>query len=149
MRKLAVLLAVAVIGMVASCASEAPEVQKYYTDAKAMWDEVNKAFTLPKGNERMAAMNKFITEKWDEKIVSGLSQYLQQAPSGKYAVEAKKLLEEARNSQALRAFAAARPMLQNNSLPKTPEEADSLAARWQRQQQSAADTSAAHAPSGQ
>ncbi len=148
MQRLVYVFVLAVMMIVVSCASEAPEVQKLYTDAKSMWDEVNKAFTLPKGEERTLAMNKFISEKYDEKIVGSLSQYLSQAPSGKYAADAKKLMEEARSSQALRAFAQMRPMLQNQALPKTPEEADSLAARWQREQQGGIDTTSG-AGSGQ
>ena len=37
--------------MMMSCASEAPETQKLYTDAKQMWDDLNHAFALDKGQE--------------------------------------------------------------------------------------------------
>ncbi|MCC6962651.1 MAG: hypothetical protein IT585_05315 [candidate division Zixibacteria bacterium] len=145
MRKLIPLLSLALfaLAVLASCASEAPEITKLYTDAKSMWDEINKSFSLPRGAERTAAMNKFIAEKWDEKIIGSLTQYLEKAPSGKHIAEAKKLLEEARNSQALRAFAQARPLFEQMGAPKTPEEAESLTVRWQRQQQQAADTTGA------
>lgn len=145
MRKLTPLLSLALftLALLASCASEAPEITKLYDDAKSMWDEVNKSLQLPRGPERTTAMNKFIAEKWDEKIIGSLTQYLEKAPSGKHATEAKKLLEEARSSQALRAFAQARPLFEQMGAPRTPEEAESLTARWQRQQQQAADTTGA------
>ncbi len=148
MRKLIPLLSLSLfaLALFASCASEAPEITKLYTDAKSMWDEINQSFSLPRGAERTAAMNKFIAEKWDEKIIGSLTQYLEKAPSGKHVTEAKKLLGEAQNSQALRAFAQARPLFEQMGAPTTPEEAESLTARWQRQQQQqqqAVDTSGA------
>lgn len=47
-RAIMICLAVLMVGALVSCASEAPETQKLYTDAKQMWDELNRAFTLEK-----------------------------------------------------------------------------------------------------
>ncbi len=132
-----VLFVLAAMLLLAACASEPAETQRIFTDTKAMWDELNKAFTLPRGDERTQAMNKFISDKWDEKIVSGFQNYLRVAPSGKFAKEANRLLEEAKNSQALRMLAQARPLLEQmgTGVPKTVAEAESLTARFQRENQ--------------
>ena len=79
-----------------SCASEAPETQKLYTDAKQMWDDLNRAFSLEKGQARIDMMNKILTEEWDVKIVTNLEAYLKTAPTGKFAAEATTLLNKPR-----------------------------------------------------
>jgi hypothetical protein len=125
-----VLVAAAVMMLVvvlASCASETPETQKLYTDAKQMWDDLNKGFSLPKGQERITLMNKVLDEEWDVKIVANLEKYLKDAPSGKYASEAKTLLDQAQKSDYLRMLGQARPMMKMlGDQPKTVQEVDSL-----------------------
>ncbi len=126
-----VLVSVAVIAMAAfmvSCASEAPETQKLYTDAKQMWDDLNRAFSLEKGQERIDLMNKVLSEEWDVKIIKNLEEYLKLAPKGKFSAEATTLLEQAKNSDRLRMLGQARPMLQMmGGQPKTVQEVDSIA----------------------
>lgn len=125
------LLSTAFIAMTAillSCASEAPETQKLYTDAKHMWDELNRAFSLEKGQERIDLMNKVLGEEWDVKIIKNLEEYLKAAPKGKFSAEATTLLEQAKNSDRLRMLSQARPMLQlMGGQPKTVQEVDSMA----------------------
>ncbi len=135
----------------AGCASEPAPTQKLYTDSKMMWDEVNRAFTLPgRSPERVDLMNKILSEKWDVQIVSNLQQYLKDAPNGKYAKEATDLLEKARQSDKLRMLAQVRPMLEQQGIPKTAAESDSVAARLNRErmQQSGSDTAAKPATTG-
>lgn len=126
-----VVLSIAVIamfGVMVSCASESPETQKLYTDAKQMWDDLNRAFTLEKGQERIDLMNKVLSEEWDTKIIKNLEDYLKAAPKGKYATEATTLLEQAKASDRLRMLGQARPMLKMmGGQPKTVQEVDSLA----------------------
>lgn len=120
----ALVMAVALV----SCASEAPETQKLYTDAKQMWDDLNNAFLLEKGQERIDKMGKILNEEWDVKIVTGLEAYLKAAPTGKYAAEATALLSEAKNSERLKMLGQARPMLQMmGGAPKSSAEVDSMA----------------------
>lgn len=115
------------MAMLASCASESPETQKLYTDAKQMWDDLNKGFTLPKGPERITLMNKVLDEEWDVKIVANLEKYLKDAPSGKYASEAKTLLDQAQKSEYIKMLGQARPMMKMlGDQPKTVQEVDSL-----------------------
>ena len=117
------------------CATESAQTQALYTDAKTMWDEMNRAFTLVgKSPERVELMNKIITEEWDVKIVEKLDQYLKDAPSGKYAKEAKELLAQARSSDRLRRLGQVRPLLQQQGIPKTPAEAESVQIRLRQQQ---------------
>lgn len=124
-------LSIALLAMAAvmvSCASEAPETQKLYTDAKQMWDDLNHAFALDKSQERIDLMNKVLTEEWDTKIVKNLEEYLKLSPKGKYAAEAASLLEQAKSSDRLRMLGQARPMLKMmGGQPKTVQEVDSLA----------------------
>ena len=121
------LAATMLVLMLASCASEAPETQKLYTDAKQMWDDLNKGFLLPKGQERISLMNKVLDEEWDVKIVTNLTQYLKTAPTGKFASEATSLLEQAKNSDRIKMLTQARPMLKlMGEQPKTVEQVDSL-----------------------
>lgn len=127
-KALMICLAVLMIGALVSCASEAPETQKLYTDAKQMWDELNHAFTLEKGQARIDLMSKILNEEWDVKIIANLEAYLKAAPKGKFAAEAATLLNEAKNSDRLRMLGQTRPMLQMmGGAPKTPEQVDSLA----------------------
>ena len=121
------LAATMLVLMLASCASEAPETQKLYTDAKQMWDDLNKGFLLPKGQERISLMNKVLDEEWDVKIVANLEKYLRDAPSGKYAAEAKTLLDQAQKSEYVKMLGQARPMMKMlGDQPKTVQEVDSL-----------------------
>ena len=114
--------------MMMSCASEAPETQKLYTDAKQMWDDLNHAFALDKGQERIDLMNKVLTEEWDVKIVKNLEEYLKLSPKGKYAAEATTLLEQAKSSDRIKMLGQARPMLKMmGGQPKTVQEVDLLA----------------------
>lgn len=139
--------------IVSGCASESAQTQALYTDAKKMWDEVNRAFTLAgKSAERVELMNRIITEEWDVKIVEKLDQYLKDAPSGKYAKEAKELLAQARSSDKLRMLGQVRPMLQQQGIPKTPAEAESVQIRLrqqQLQQQAKSDSAEPANPGGQ
>ena len=105
------LLALALTVGLVGCSSETPETQKLYTDAKMMWDEVNRGFTLPKGAERSTLMNKIIDEKWDSLIVSDLTDYVKKAPGGKFSKEAKALLDSAQASDKLRMITQVRPFL--------------------------------------
>ncbi len=124
---LMVVAVMAMVSVVLSCSSEAPETQKLYTDAKQMWDDMNKAFALPKGQERIDLMNKLLSEEWDVKIVTNLTQYLKTAPTGKFASEATSLLEQAKNSDRIKMLTQARPMLKlMGEQPKTVEQVDSL-----------------------
>ncbi len=69
-KALVILVVVAMAGALVSCASEAPETQKLFTDAKQMWDDLNKAFSLEKGQERIDMMRKILNEEWDVKIIA-------------------------------------------------------------------------------
>jgi hypothetical protein len=106
---------------VGGCASEPAQTQALYTDAKRLFDEIDRAFTLPGSAERRALMNKIISEKWDIQVVDKLRQYLKEAPKGKYAPEATSLLDKAMKSEHLQMFGQLRPFLekQNQGLPKT------------------------------
>ena len=99
-----------------------------------MWDEINRAFTLPKGQERTDLMNKAINEQWDMLIVSKLEEYEKAAPSGKFAKEAKALLEQAKSSDKIRVLGQVRPYLQQMNAPKTTTGTDSAAGQQQQQQ---------------
>jgi hypothetical protein len=124
---LMVVAMMAMLSLVLSCSSEAPETQKLYTDAKQMWDDLNRAFSLPKSQERIDLMNKLLSEAWDVKIVDNLNQYLKAAPTGKFAAEATSLLEQVKNSDRVRMLGQARPMMQMlGDKPKTVQEVDSL-----------------------
>ncbi len=127
-KALMIFAALAMVSVLVSCASEAPETQKLYTDAKQMWDDLNNAFLLEKGQERIDKMGKILNEEWDVKIVAGLEAYLKAAPTGKYAAEATALLSEAKNSERLKMLGQARPMLQMmGGAPKSSAEVDSMA----------------------
>lgn len=120
--------------MIIGCSSEPPQTEKLYTDARAMWDEINKAFTLPgRSQERVTAMNKLISEKTDIQLVSKLEQYLKDAPNGKYAKEAGALLDSARSSRQVQGLAQVRPFLEKTGAPKTAAEADSVANQIRRE----------------
>jgi hypothetical protein len=127
---------------VGGCASETTQTQALYTDAKKMLDEIDRAFTLPGSSERVALMNKIISEKWDIQVVDKLRQYLKEAPKGKYATEATDLLDKAIRSDHLRMLGQVRPILeqQNQGIPKTQAEADSMTARLSKQQQAKPDS---------
>lgn len=128
LKAIMICVAVLMIGVLVSCASEAPETQKLYTDAKQMWDDMNHAFTLEKGQARIDMMSKILDEEWDVKIITNLEAYLKSAPTGKFAAEATALLSEAKNSERLKLLGQTRPMLQMmGGAPKTPEQVDSLA----------------------
>jgi hypothetical protein len=136
---------------VGGCASESAQTQALYTDAKKLSDEIDRAFTLQgRSPERVALMNKIITEKWDIQVVDKLRQYLKEAPKGKYATEATELLDRATKSEHLRMLGQVRPILEQQNLetPKTQAEADSLAARLGRQQQAKSDSAAQATPGG-
>ncbi|MCX6833204.1 MAG: hypothetical protein NT028_13945 [candidate division Zixibacteria bacterium] len=136
---------------VGGCASEPVQTQALYTDAKKLFDEIDRAFTLPsRSTERVALMNKIISEKWDIQVVDKLRQYLKEAPKGKYATEAATLLDKAMKSDHLRGLGLVRPILEKQSqgIPKTPAEADSMTARLSRQQQAKPDSAAKSAPGG-
>jgi len=128
------------VATVTSCSSESAETQTLYTDAKSMWDELHRAFMLPKGDERTQEMYKFINEGWDTKIVDKLELYLTQAPDGKYAKEAKSLLEEAQKSQELRGLGQMRALSGQLGLPQNQSQVDSAAAKAQEIQESVQDT---------
>jgi hypothetical protein len=133
---------------VGGCASESAQTQALYTDAKRMYDEIERSFTLPgRSTERVTLMNKIITEKWDIQVVDKLREYLKEAPKGKYATEATDLLDQAIKSEHLRMLGQVRPILEQQSqgIPKTPAEADSMAARLGKQQQ---DSVAQSTPGG-
>lgn len=120
---------------IGGCASEPAQTQALYTDAKKLSDEIDRAFTLPgRSPERVALMNKIISEKWDIQVVDKLRQYLKEAPKGKYAAEATDLLDKAIKSEHLRMLGQVRPILeqQSQAIPKT-----------------AADSAAKSAPAGQ
>jgi hypothetical protein len=125
---LALLIAICLTTIVAvGCSKETTQTQQLYVDAKAMWDEINRAFSL-QGNsqERITAMNKVITDKLDLQLVSKLEQYLKDAPSGKYAKEAQLLLDQARNSEQIIRLGQVRPFLEKAGAPKTAAEVDSV-----------------------
>ena len=135
---------------VGGCASEPAQTQALYTDAKKMFDEIDRAFTLPGSTERRTLMLKIIGEKWDIQVVDKLRQYLREAPKGKYATEAAALLDKAIKSDHLRGLGQVRPILEQQSqgIPKTPAEADSMTARLNRQQQAKPDSAAKSPPGG-
>jgi hypothetical protein len=110
-----------------SCGSEPPETQALYTDAKAMYDEIIAAFQLPgQSAERSQAMREIILNDKDLKLLSNLEQYLREAPDGKYAKEAKDLLEMVRQNMNIRMLGQLRPMMQQTG-GETPEaQLDSL-----------------------
>ena len=114
--------------------SESADTQKLYTDAKMMFDELNRGFTMPKSQERITLMKKIIDEKWDLQIVSKLEQYLKEAPKGKYAKDAAGLLDQARTSYNIKILGQARPLLEKMGTPKTASEVDSLGARVKQSQ---------------
>jgi hypothetical protein len=135
---------------VGGCASESTQTQALYTDAKKMSEEISRAFTLPgRSTERVALMNKIISEKWDIQVVDKLRQYLKESPKGKYATEAANLLDQSIKSEHLMMIGQIRPILekQNQAIPKTPAEADSLTSRLSKQQPAKPD-SAANSGSG-
>lgn len=136
---------------VGGCASESAQTQALYTDAKKLLDEIDRAFTLPaRSTERVALMNKIISEKWDIQVVDKLRQYLKEAPKGKYATEATVLLDKAMKSDHLRMIGQVRPILEQQSqgIPKTQAEVDSMSARLSKQQQAKPDSVAQSAPGG-
>lgn len=140
-RNLLVGLVVLVLAVaISSCASESAETQQRYTDAKEMWDELNRAFLLPKGEERTQLMYKFINEEWDRKIVENLELYLEEAPNGKYAEEATTLVSEARQSQQLRALSQMRAISGEMGVPQTQAEVDSLTKQAEEKADSVRDT---------
>lgn len=125
------LLLILLIGVLAailaiSCGSEAPETQALYTDAKAMFDGINGAFELPNGQARVDTMRRIIGDKWDQQIPAKLQEYLQKAPDGKYAEDAKKMLEEVRNSRYIQMIGQVRPLMEQQGMPESPAEADSM-----------------------
>ncbi|TFH64811.1 MAG: hypothetical protein E4G91_04605 [Candidatus Zixiibacteriota bacterium] len=137
---------------VGGCASESAQTQALYTDAKKLSDEIDRAFTLQgRSPERVALMNKIISEKWDIQVVDKLRQYLKEAPKGKYATEATDLLDKAIKSDHIRMIGQVRPILeqQTQGIPKTPAEADSMSARLSKQQQAKPDSAAKSVPGGQ
>ena len=106
---LAALVAIAAM----SCSSESAETQALYLDAKKTYDDINNAFTLtPNSEERSDMMFNIMFEKWDIKVVENLEKYLKESPKGKYATEAKALLEEAKGSMTLRNLGRMRETLQ-------------------------------------
>ncbi len=123
-----------------SCSSESAETQQLYTDAKEMMEEVNRAFMLPKSDERTQEMYKFINEEWDKKIVDKLELYLSESPNGKYAKEATSLLEEARKSQQLRGLGQMRSIAGQMGLPQNQAEVDSVQAKAKEMVDSLRDT---------
>ena len=127
--KFSLLLALAISALaISGCSSEPPQTQALYTDAKKMYDEINRAFTLPgRSQERVDLMHKILDEKWDIQVVDKLDQYLKEAPNGKFASDAKKLLDEAKGSDKIRMLGQVRPFLEKTGVPKTAAEADSLA----------------------
>jgi hypothetical protein len=136
---------------IGGCASESAQTQALYTDAKRFSDEIDRAFTLQgRSTERVALMNKIITEKWDMQVVDKLRQYLKEAPKGKYVTEATDLLDKAIKSNHLRMIGQVRPILEQQSqgIPKTQAEADSMTARLNRQQQAEPDSAAKSTPGG-
>lgn len=128
--------------LTASCASEPPETQKLYTDAQQMYNDFSKAFTLPAGQERINTMNRILNEEWDVKLVANLEQYLKDAPNGKYAKEAKALLDQAKADNNIRIMGQARPQLKAmGGIPTSPAEVDSMTKKAeQMKQQPASDT---------
>jgi hypothetical protein len=118
-------LLVAVIGL-ACGSSESAETQALYTDAKQMFEDINGAFQLPKSQARVDTMRRIIGEKWDEQVVSKLEQYLEEAPDGEYAGEAKELLGEVKSSMYINMLSQARPLMEQDLLPETEAETDSM-----------------------
>jgi hypothetical protein len=129
MVKSAVLLLLSAVLTVSvmSCSSESPETQQLFLDAKEMYAEINAAFRLP-GNspERKEAMLNIIEQEMDRKVISNLEEYLREAPDGKYADEARTLLEEARNSMNIRMLGQLRPLMQQTGGGSAQEQLDSL-----------------------
>lgn len=119
------------------CASEPAQTKALYTDAKKMFDEVERAFTLQRGDERSKLMNQILGEKWDVQIVDKLRQYVKEAPNGSFSKEANELLDKAIKSDHLRMLGQARPLLEQygQGIPKTAAEADSAAKNLMRQKQ--------------
>lgn len=110
-----------------SCSSESPETLALYTDAKAMYDEINSAFQLAGGTpERANAMKAIIIEEKDLKVVSNLEQYLRESPDGKYAKEAQDLLDMVRQNMNIRMLGQIRPMMQQTGGETPEEQLDSL-----------------------
>ncbi len=136
----AALLILVLAAAILSCSSESAQTQQLYTSSKQKWDEVNKAFTLPKGQERTQLMYKFINDKYDEQIVDSLQQYLNDAPNGKYAKEAQSLLNEAKESQMLRALGQMRTISGQGGIPQNQAEADSLMNKSQQMSDTTRDT---------
>ncbi|MFH2054917.1 MAG: hypothetical protein ABIJ61_03070 [bacterium] len=123
---------IAVMSMIAatllwSCSSESPETQALYTDAKAMYDEITAAFQLP-GNspERTNTMKAIIVNEKDIKLISNLEQYLREAPDGKYAKQAKDLLDMARQNMNIRMLGQLRPLMPQTGGETPEEQIDSL-----------------------
>ncbi len=110
-----------------SCGSEPPETQALYTDAKAMYDEIMAAFQMT-GNtpERAEKMKAIILNNKDLTVVSNLEQYLREAPDGKYAKEAKDLLEMVRQNMNIRMLGQLRPMMQQTGGDTPEAQLDSL-----------------------
>lgn len=133
-----IVLAITVAGV--SCSSESAETKQLYTDAKDMWDQINRAFTLPKGEERTQQMYTFINDEWDKKIVDKLELYLKESPNGEYAEEAQTLLDEARKSQELRALGQMRAISGQMNLPQNEAEVDSLTQKMQKTVDTLSDT---------
>jgi hypothetical protein len=123
--------ALAVVG----CSSESAQTQALYTDAKNMFDEIKRAFTLPGSQERRDLMLKILNEKWDLQVVDKLEQYLKEAPNGKYASEAKKLLDEAKNSENLKRLDQVRPFVTKEGTPMMNQGTDTTAQKSQNSQQ--------------
>ncbi len=125
----AVSLLVAVVAI--SCSSEAPGTKALYTDARDMFNDINGAFQMPKGQARVDTMRRIINEKWDEQIPAKLQEYLQKAPNGMYADSARKLEEDVKNSSYIQMITQVRPLMQQAGMPQTPAEADSMVKKMQ------------------
>lgn len=132
MKRLVALSTLAAIVLTATwfigCASEPAKTKALYTDAKKMYDEIERAFTLSAGNERAKLMKQILADKWDLQVVEKLRKYLADAPKGSYAKEATELLDKAIKSQHLRMLGQARPLLEQygQGIPETQAEADSV-----------------------
>lgn len=126
---IAVALLVAAVAI--SCSSEPAETKALYTDARDMYNDINGAFQLPKGQARVDTMRRIISDKWDEQIKSKLQEYLQKVPNGVYADSAKMLQEEVKNSGNIQAIGQVRPLMQQAGMPQTPAEADSMVKKMQ------------------
>lgn len=110
-----------------SCSSESQETQQLYLDAKAMYDEINAAFAMP-GNtpQRANAMKEIILKDKDLKVVSNLEEYLREAPNGKYAKQAKALLDDVKQNMNIRMLGQLRPMMQQTGGATKEDQLDSL-----------------------